>query len=181
MFLVGFMGAGKSSVGRMLARRLKWLFEDLDDRIERREARTVPEIFRTTGEADFRRAEREALQEVLDQLRSGGGARVVALGGGAFAQPANAALLRSTEFPIMFLDAPAEELWQRCQRQVRTDATPRPLLSSLDRFSELYRSRRQAYLQSTRRIETGGRTVEAVTQEIFRALFPEKNNQPKEG
>ena len=55
--LVGFMGAGKTTVGRMLGAQLGWRFEDLDDRIERRERRTVTEIFRDSGESSFRRAE----------------------------------------------------------------------------------------------------------------------------
>jgi shikimate kinase len=168
------MGAGKSTVGRTLAKRLKWLFEDLDDRIERREARTVPEIFRTTGEPEFRRAERDALLEVLEELRSGGSARIVALGGGAFVQPDNAVLLKAARVPIMFLDAPVDELWQRCQKQASTQGTERPLLSSMDRFSDLYRARRKAYLQASRRIETGGRTVEAVVEEIAGTLLEKK-------
>ena len=87
------MGAGKSSVGRALGERLNWVFEDLDDRIEAREGRTVAEIFRDSGESEFRRAEHAALEHVLHELR-GGVARIVALGGGAFAQKENAALLR---------------------------------------------------------------------------------------
>jgi shikimate kinase len=168
------MGAGKSTVGRTLAKRLQWLFEDLDDRIERREARTVPEIFRTAGEPEFRRAEREALVEILEELRRGGSARIVALGGGAFVQPANAALLKAAGVPIMFLDAPVDELWQRCQRQATTQGTERPLLSSMERFSDLYRTRRKGYSQASRKIDTGGRTVEAVAQEIAVALLAKK-------
>ena len=62
VFLVGFMGAGKSSVGRALGQRLNWIFEDLDDRIQAREGRTVAEIFRDSGESEFRRAEHAALR-----------------------------------------------------------------------------------------------------------------------
>ena len=164
------MGAGKTSVGRTLAKRLNWAFEDLDDRIESREARTVPEIFRASGEQEFRRAEREALREVLEELRSSGSAKIVALGGGAFVQPPNATLLEAAGVPIMFLDAPVNELWQRCQEQASTQAAERPLLSSIDRFSALYHARREGYLQATRRIETGGRTIAAVAEEIARHL-----------
>ena len=63
--LVGFMGAGKSSVGRALSEQLGWMFEDLDERIERRERRKVAEIFRESGEAGFRKAEHAALRELL--------------------------------------------------------------------------------------------------------------------
>ena len=63
--LIGFMGAGKSSVGRALGEKLGWAFEDLDERIERRERRKVHEIFRHSGEDEFRRAEHVALKELL--------------------------------------------------------------------------------------------------------------------
>jgi shikimate kinase len=175
VFLVGFMGAGKSTVGRALAGRLNWNFEDLDDRIERREARTVSEMFRTSGEQDFRRAEFDALREVLDELHSGGDARVVALGGGAFVQPAISELLKRARIRTMFLDAPIEELWRRCQRQADLHGVERPLLSSRDQFWELYRIRRPGYLQATLRIETSGHTIEAVAEEIALVLKKSKS------
>ncbi|MBZ5707376.1 MAG: hypothetical protein LAN63_18675 [Acidobacteriia bacterium] len=111
VFLVGFMGAGKTCVGQALGRQLGWRFEDLDDRIQAREAQTIAQIFRSAGESAFRVAEHEALRELLASL--GSSPRVVALGGGAFAQPENATLLEATGFPIVFLDAPVEELWRR--------------------------------------------------------------------
>src|ERR1700722_16870699 len=122
VFLVGFMGAGKSSVGRSLARRLGWSFEDLDDRIEAHARRSVPEIFRDLGETEFRRLETTSLRELLSEL--GAGPRVVALGGGAFAQPENAALLEHAGVPVIFLDGSAEELFRRCEQERRG----RPLL-----------------------------------------------------
>src|SRR5271167_3388526 len=100
VFLVGFMGAGKSSVGRALGQRLNWLFEDLDDRIQQRERRTVAEIFRDSGETAFRQAEHAALKQVMEDLR-GAGTRIIALGGGAFAQPENAALLKAAGVPTV--------------------------------------------------------------------------------
>src|SRR5260370_38013393 len=90
LFLVGFMGAGKSSVGRALGERLGWTFVDLDERIERREGRAVAELFRSSGEQKFRRAERAALDVLVKELRSAS-AMIVALGGGAFVQKENAA------------------------------------------------------------------------------------------
>jgi shikimate kinase len=174
VFLVGFMGAGKTSVGRALAQRLNWIFEDLDDRIERREARTVPEIFRISGEPEFRRAERDALREVLEELKGSGAARIVALGGGAFVQPAIAALLDAARVPAIFLDAPVEELWRRCQEQAGMLGTERPLLGSRDRFAELYRTRREGYMQAARKIDTSGRGVETIAEEIASTLSEKK-------
>jgi shikimate kinase len=163
------MGAGKSSVGRALGQRLNWLFEDLDDHIERREGRTVADIFRDAGESEFRRAEHAALEHVLQQLR-GGGARIVALGGGAFVQKSNAALLQAAGVPTVFLDAPVDELWQRCRKQASESGAERPLLSSRDGFSQLHATRRKAYLQAAIKIETGGRAVEAIAAEIADVL-----------
>jgi shikimate kinase len=169
VFLVGFMGAGKSTVGRALGLRLNWLFEDLDDRIVLREGRTVAEIFRDAGESEFRRAEHAALQQVITELR-GGSTRVVALGGGAFVQPANAALLEAAGVPTVFLDAPVDELWQRCRKQASESGAERPLLSSRDRFGELHAARRRTYLKASLKIETAGRTVDAIAAEIAEAL-----------
>src|SRR5689334_19369553 len=135
VFLVGFMGAGKSSVGRALSLRLGWGFEDLDDRIQVREARSIAQIFSESGEVGFRRAETEALRELISEL--GSSSRVVGLGGGAFVQAENAALLSQTGAPIVFLDAPVDELFRRClQEQVE-----RPLRQDREKFHELYEAR----------------------------------------
>jgi shikimate kinase len=169
VFLVGFMGAGKTSVGRALGQRLHWAFEDLDDRIERRENRTVAEIFRDSGESAFRRAEHNALQELIEELR-GVGRRIVALGGGAFSQEANAALLHASGWPTVFLDAPVEELWQRCAKQAGELQVERPLLRGREQFGKLYESRRKSYAMASITIETGNREVEAIAAEVVEAL-----------
>jgi shikimate kinase len=169
VLLVGFMGAGKSTVGRALAARLDCAFEDLDQRIERREGRTVPEIFRDSGEAQFRRAERAALRELLDELREGV-KKVVAVGGGAFAQVKNAGLIEASGVPTVFLDAPVEELWRRCCEQARDQGTQRPLLNSLENFRKLYEARRPRYLKAAHRQETGGKDFNGIVAEIVEGL-----------
>jgi len=163
------MGAGKSSVGRALGQRLNWVFEDLDDRIQAREGRTVAEIFRDSGESEFRRAEHTALQDVLREL-SGGGFRIVALGGGAFVQKENAALLKASSVPTVFLDAPVEELWQRCSTQASEAGTERPLLREIAQFRDLYETRRSSYSKASLKIQTGGRPVETIAAEIAETL-----------
>lgn len=170
VILVGFMGAGKSSVGRALGQRLNWVFEDLDDRIEAREGRTVAAIFRESGEAGFRRAEQAALRQVIEELRGGGGSRIIALGGGAFVQEENAALLLASSVPTVFLNAPVEELWQRCCTQARTDGTDRPLLRNEEEFRKLYERRRAGYGSATMQVQTGSRTVDAIAGEIAEKL-----------
>ena len=169
VILIGFMGAGKSSVGRALGERLGWTFEDLDERIERRERRKVHEIFRDSGEPAFRLVERAALKELLSELRAGT-ERIVALGGGAFVQKHNARLINAGGVPTVFLDAGAEELWRRCRQQAEEQGIERPLLSSLESFRELYETRRPDYLKASFRQETGGKTVEEIAAKVVQAL-----------
>jgi shikimate kinase len=162
--LAGFMGAGKTSVGLALSRILGWPFEDLDQRIQSREGRTIAEIFHQSGEAAFRRAEHAALRELLADL--GSSPRILALGGGAFALASNRALLEQAGTAMVFLDAPVEELFRRCQQEGRE----RPLRVDLEQFGRLYQARRPAYLAAALRVETGGKDVEAVAQEVARTL-----------
>jgi shikimate kinase len=167
--LIGFMGAGKSSVGRSLGERLGWMFEDLDDRIERRERRRVPEIFRESGESGFRRAEHAALKELLSELQTGA-EKIVALGGGAFVQKRNARLIEAAGVPTVFLDAGLEELWRRCREQGERQGIERPLLGNVESFRELYEARQPHYLKASFRQETGGKTVEEIAAEVVQAL-----------
>ena len=164
VFLVGFMGAGKSSVGRALSVRLGWGFEDLDDRIQSREGRSIGQIFRESGEAEFRRAEADALRELIGELRDS--ARVVGLGGGAFVQAENAALLAEIQARVVFLDAPVQELFRRCQQE----NVERPLRQDEKRFRQLYEARRPRYMVGTVRVETAGKNVDAVAVEVARRL-----------
>jgi shikimate kinase len=163
------MGAGKSSVGRALAERLGWQFEDLDDRIEKQAGRSVAAIFRELGEAEFRKIEKAALQQVIEELRSGS-ARVVALGGGAFVQTENATQLKASGIPTVFLSAPVEELWQRCRKQAEESGNARPLLANLETFRALHKARQTHYRKASLQIETAGRAVAVIAQSIAEAL-----------
>jgi shikimate kinase len=169
VILVGFMGAGKSSVGKALAAALGWAFEDLDERIERREGRRVHEIFRESGEAAFRHAEHVALRELLKELKEKA-EKAVAVGGGAFVQRHNLKLIQSAGVPTVFLDAPVEELWRRCSAQAAEDGIARPLLRSAANFRELCAERRPHYLKASLRQETDGKTVHQVAIELANAL-----------
>ena len=162
--LVGFMGAGKSSVGAALSRRLGWPFEDLEDRIQAREQRSIEQIFRQSGEAVFRQLEHAALRSLVEELSAS--AKVVALGGGAFAQANNAALLEKAGCSTIFLDAPVDELFRRCQEQ----ELERPLRGDVNEFNRLYEDRRPCYLKAGLRIETAGKNVEEVAAEAIARL-----------
>jgi shikimate kinase len=162
VFLVGFMAAGKSSVGRELARRMKWDFVDLDSHIESREERTVAEIFRDRGETGFRLAESGALRELLAGFLNR--ECVVALGGGAFIDEGNRELIRP--WPSVFLEVPAAELWERSL----TDGVERPLRGNPEQFAKLYAERLPFYRQATVTIVTSGKDPAALCVEIERKL-----------
>ncbi len=175
MFLVGFMGSGKNTVGRELARRLAWEFVDLDARIEAREGQTIPEIFRLQGEAAFRSAETNALRDLVTNSLNRDS--VVALGGGTFAQENNRELLRP--WSSIFLDAPPEELWQRCQQDETaagagsgsgTPAERRPLRRNPEQFARLHAERLPYYRQASLVVQTPGKEIAAVCHEIENAL-----------
>jgi shikimate kinase len=165
VFLIGFMGAGKTTVGQALARRLGWKFHDLDDVIEQREGRSVAAIFAESGEPEFRRAERAALATLLQ-----GGDQadhlVIALGGGTFVAEENRAAIERAAGTTILLEAPLEELRRRCASEDRV----RPLAKQEARFAELFAARRQAYEQTQFRVETLGRDIEQVAQEIEKIL-----------
>jgi shikimate kinase len=112
--LTGFMGSGKSTIGRSLAERLGWRFVDLDNIIEERDGRTVARIFAESGEPAFRDMETEALTSCLKESRI-----VVALGGGALETSANRhALSSSPKARVVLLTADFETLFERCERQI---------------------------------------------------------------
>lgn len=174
VILVGFMGAGKTSVGRALGARLGWSFQDLDDRVQAREGRTVAEIFRESGEPAFRCAEHAALQELLAETEIGP-PLILALGGGAFVESSNASLLQSAGTPTVYLDAPADELWRRCG----ADGVVRPLRSDQDAFRRLYEMRRPKYMLARLRVETGGREIDRIVNEIVDSLDLERSGEEK--
>jgi shikimate kinase len=162
VFLVGFMASGKSRVGQELARRMDWDFVDLDARIECREQQTIPEIFRDRGEAGFRLAETSALRDLLTASLERNS--VVALGGGAFVQERNRELLR--QWPSVFLEAPASELWQRSL----TDGVERPLRGDREQFARLYAERLPFYRQASVVVETTGKQLASICAEVEAAL-----------
>jgi shikimate kinase len=97
-------------------------------------------------------------------------ARIVALGGGAFVQEGNAAMLLASGVPTVFLDAPVEQLWQRCRQQASEIGAERPLLRSMEQFRDLHTNRRRSYMKASLKMETGSRTVSEIAVEIADAL-----------
>ena len=161
VFIVGFMGSGKTTAGRELARRKGWEFVDLDQVIEQTSGRTIAAIFREPGEAAFREMESSALRELL--ASDPNKPRIVALGGGAFAQPGNVSRITQAGAQVIALDAPVAELLHRCRQQ---SGIERPLLKDEGQFRALYRQRRDLYKAADFTVNTSQRTVAQVVEEI---------------
>src|SRR6266404_2592307 len=162
--LVGFMGAGKTTVGRALATRLGWRFQDLDDLIVQRENRSVERVFQESGESYFRQLENRVLREVTAQ--DSASRLILALGGGAFVDVGNQHLLRAARFATVFLDASGEELFQRCNEP----GVVRPLRQDLGQFNELYERRRPEYLKCSLHVQTAGTDITAIADKIIGEL-----------
>jgi shikimate kinase len=147
LYLMGFMGSGKTTVGRLLAERLGWSFVDIDEDIEASERRSITEIFDALGEPAFRQIESEMIRQRVRAVACGR-PTVVALGGGAAAQSDNVELIENHGVTI----------WLACRfdtvvRRVGQDAT-RPLSRDLKRFEELFHARQSAYQRANFRVET---------------------------
>jgi shikimate kinase len=159
IYLVGFMGSGKSTIARALSARLRWEHEDIDDLIERRERRTIADIFAKQGEPYFRAVEREMLK-VLQPIRH----VVVATGGGTFADPENRAAINLDGVSI-WIDVPLTDLLHRIPLDGR-----RPLASSRADLERLYALRADTYRLAHLRIQASRVSVPAIVDRILDAL-----------
>jgi shikimate kinase len=155
VYLVGFMGSGKTTVGRTLARRLDWRMADIDELIERREHQTVAELFARRGEPYFRSVERSVLMDELPSRHV-----VVATGGGTFVDPQNRALINRDGMSV-WLDVPLDRLIARVPADGR-----RPLAADRAEFERLYAARRAAYEQAHFRVDAGRASVDAVVEQL---------------
>jgi shikimate kinase len=155
IFLVGFMGAGKTTVGRALARQLDFAFIDLDEMTERREGKSVREIFSESGEAEFRRQETATIQGCRDYRNA-----IIALGGGAYVSETNREILREMGKTV-WLDCPIEI----CLARIGGDES-RPLLGDEREMNALLETRLPAYSLADFAVRTGARSPEEIAREI---------------
>jgi shikimate kinase len=163
IFLIGFMTSGKSTVGRLVAGRLGWDFRDLDQVITAPAGMSVAQIFAAEGEAGFRRREADALATAAGWRRT-----VVATGGGAACEETNLRRLLDAGRVVTLGVSPAEVV-----RRSRGGAE-RPLLAGggnpLRAATDLLRARAGFYARAHHQVETDGRSIEAVAEEVLRVL-----------
>jgi shikimate kinase len=155
--IVGYMGCGKSTVGRIVAESLRWKFVDLDEAVAERAGLLIPEIFESSGEHHFRNLERRELLNALDGPRES----VVACGGGVVIDPRNRA--RLMEVPTVFLWEDTDVLYRR------TRGPGRPLRgTSFEDFARRYAERLPYYLEvAALQIEPNNRPPRRVADEIL--------------
>ena len=160
--LIGFMGTGKSSAGKALAKKTGRALVDIDQRVEEKEKRRIADIFEKDGEAAFRRLEKEAIREAVK-----GSGLVITTGGGAVLDPENLSALKAGGV-VVALEATPETIFQRVK-----DSRHRPLLKSNDVLGEIRRlleSRRPYYRKADVVVSTDGKTALQVADEIAAKL-----------
>lgn len=159
----GFMGVGKTTTGKLLAEALGYEFIDMDDEIERREGKSIPEIFKVDGEPRFRELERDLVTELSKKDHT-----VIGCGGGALVDLVNAEKLRETS-SLVYLTASVDEILERTGKDDN-----RPLLNVEDprgKVLQLLEKRRHIYEQYAEiTVDTTGKPPEKVVEEIRRKL-----------
>jgi len=166
IILTGFMGTGKTAVGKKLAKRLGWKFIDVDELIERSAKTSIAKIFTEHGEAVFRRLERRHILRAIH-----GRHQVIATGGGAVLDPQNRSRLRASG-PVVCLTAKPQTIIDRVEKKGHT----RPLLhggkTPLSRVKTLLAERTKAYAQADLTIDTSPFSVDDVVEELWQKLSP---------
>ena len=177
IILIGLMGSGKSSVGRYLAKRNRWLYSDIDTMVETYFRRTIADIFAEDGEAGFRTFEEEMVELAVNDHKPG----VIATGGGAILSKKNRSLMKKNGFTV-YLQASPEALYERTRRD-----TSRPLLQNEDplkTLKSLLKSREKYYKTADLILSVENRPIRSVSSEIwssYKSAYPNvKEYQKKE-
>jgi len=168
--LVGFMGTGKSSVGRLAADHLRFDFIDTDDWIEKHTGKTIADIFAQSGEIAFRQLEEETARSLTPRRNL-----VISAGGGFIANPQNLASLK-THALVVCLWASPETIWERVRAQPH-----RPLLQTADplgKIRELLQQRSAAYHQADVLIHTGFRSPKEVALQVLHQFRLAQRDSP---
>ena len=166
IILVGFMGTGKTTVGKRLAKRLDWRFVDLDRLIEAKAKMPIATIFSERGEAVFRRLERWTIHRVIR-----GHEQVIATGGGAFVDPQSRARLRVSG-PVVCLTARPNVILARVGRKAETRPLLRGAAGPLARIRTLLARRASAYAQADLTVDTSHLSIDEVVERVWEKLSP---------
>ena len=168
--LIGFMGAGKTSVGRLVAEQLRFDYLDTDELIVSRTGRLIADIFKTDGEPAFRALECQVVAELAGRVKT-----LISTGGGLPVNPANLASLKSHALVVCLWASP-EKIWERVKNQ-----THRPLLHDPDpqkKIRDLLASREQFYKQADVLLNTDIRSVREVAQQVVHQFRLEASSRP---
>jgi shikimate kinase len=170
ILLIGYRGTGKTSVARRLAALLAYDCIDADDQIEIRTSQSIVEIFAESGEAGFRDLESQVLAELCLRSRT-----VTSLGGGVVLRPENRELIKQAGFPVVWLTAKPQTIFERVTLDTTTTSR-RPKLTvggGIQEIEQLLGQRLPYYREcATLEVDTEGKTPEAVADEIFRLIAP---------
>lgn len=175
IFLTGFMGSGKSTIGKRLASRLRVKFIDTDDRIESSQNSEIKEIFKIKGESRFRKYEESILDEIIHNEKC----VVISLGGGTLLSGVNLKKVLASGL-LIYIKSGSAEVWKRIKHSTR-----RPLLRKageewtrqmyLDRITELMVEREKGYNQAQIVLNRDGKEVDEIVEELLGEI---KNNPP---
>ncbi|GEN84398.1 shikimate kinase [Sporosarcina luteola] len=157
VYLVGFMGSGKSAIGKRLSNLLDMPFYDMDTVIAQQTGMTIPQIFETYGEEGFREMETTFLHTFRDEYC------IIATGGGVAMRKENREIMRRTGL-VFYLNSTFRDIWRR----ISTD-TNRPIVqrSTKSELEALFNKRKPLYLQSAHfKVETANRSLKEITQYI---------------
>ncbi|MBK3494012.1 shikimate kinase [Viridibacillus sp. YIM B01967] len=155
VYLVGFMGSGKSAIGKRLSYYLKMPYYDMDQEIVRREKMTIPEIFEKYGEERFRQIETDFLRNFRDEFC------IISTGGGVAMNPQNRKIMRKTGL-VLFLDATFPDIWKRIHKDKNRPIVQR---STKQELEDLFYQRRKYYREATHiTIRTEGRSLKQIVE-----------------
>jgi shikimate kinase len=160
IYLVGFMGCGKTTVGRLVAEEIGWRFADLDEDIEHEHRSSISHLFSTIGEEAFRQIEHQALMRRVHRIQSGH-PTVLALGGGTFTRDDNIELANDNGVSI-WIDASIELVRTRV-----ASSNHRPLAKDAEKFESLYQARRHAYSRADYRIPAIENNSKAIAAQVL--------------
>ena len=167
--LIGFMGTGKTSVGRLVAEQLRFEYVDTDELIQAQTGRSINDIFKVDGETAFRALEQKIVEELAHCTRT-----VIATGGGLPVNPKNLASLKQHALVVSLWSSP-EKIWERVRHQ-----SHRPLLHGADpqaKIRELLAVREPFYKQADVLLNTELRSVREVAQQVIHQFRPESSNR----